>query len=101
MKTTVQQLFIIDPSPTNLLFLNHPEEKHLLHQKTNTLIVFSCQEVPQRQNIEETIQLLIENENSTFIAKKGRKYLDTSIEDRSIQKQYLTFKHDHKAVEKK
>ena len=35
-----------------------------------------------------------ENDKSTFIAKQGRKYLDTSTEARSIQKQRLTLKQD-------
>ena len=45
-------------------------------------------------------ELKTENEKSTFIAKQGRKYLDTSTEARSIQKQYLTLKQDHKTLEK-
>ena len=42
----------------------------------------------------------IKTEKSTFIAKRERQYLDTSNEDRSIWKQYLTLRQDPKALEK-
>ena len=59
MMMSVQQPSITDPSPTNLFFQNHPEQKHPLHQKL-TLDIFFVRGSHKGKGLkEETIELLM------------------------------------------
>ena len=56
----------------------------------------SCEE---KQCLLDT-QSKLEKENISFLAKEGKKFVETSSEAKHVQKQYSSLKHDLKAIDK-